>query len=183
MHFWVRTLAVASMLAAGVPADARAEDGYDLWLRYRRVADAARLTEYRAALTSVVAQGSSPTLAAARDELVAGLTGLLGRRVGVSGRLVTGSVVIGTPASSPAIAALGLASALRGVGDDGFVIRAMPVNGARAIVIAANRDVGALYGAFHLLRVLQTNQSLVRLNIASAPKVQWRMLNLSLIHI
>jgi alpha-glucuronidase len=165
------------MLAAGVPAAARAEDGYDLWLRYRRVADAARLAEYRAALTSVVAQGSSPTLAAARDELVAGLTGLLGRRVGVSGRLLTGSVVIGTPASSPAIAALGLASALRGVGDDGFVIRAMPVNGARAIVIAANRDVGALYGAFHLLRVLQTNQSLMRLNIASAPKVQWRMVN------
>ena len=177
MHSWVRNLAVASVLAAGVPADARAEDGYDLWLRYRRVADAARLTEYRAALTSVVAEGSSPTLASARDELVVGLTGLLGRRVGVSGRPVTGSVVIGTPASSPVIAALGLASALRGVGDDGFVIRAIPVNGARAIVIAANRDVGALYGAFHLLRVLQTNQSLVRLNIASAPKVQWRMLN------
>ena len=28
------------------------EDGYDLWLRYRRVADAARLAEYRAAYRS-----------------------------------------------------------------------------------------------------------------------------------
>ena len=173
----IRVVAAAIILAVALPVTARAEDGYELWLRYRRVADAARLAEYRAALSSVVVQGTSPTLTAVRDELVAGLSGLLGRSVASTERLTAGSVIVGTPASSPAIAALGLASALRSVGDDGFVIRSMSVNGARAIIIAANRDVGALYGAFHLLRVLQTNQPLAALSITSAPKVQWRMLD------
>ena len=53
------------------PAD---EDGYDLWLRYRRLEpDAARLAEYRRALARIVLEASSPTLDAARDELVDGL--------------------------------------------------------------------------------------------------------------
>jgi alpha-glucuronidase len=177
MHSWFRTFALASLLGVGAPTAARAEDGYDLWLRYRRVADAARLAEYRAALSGVVVQGSSPTLVAARDELVAGLTGLLGRTVGAADRTVAGSVIVGTPASSPAIAALGLGGALQSVGGDGFLIRSMLVNGARVIVIAASRDVGALYGAFHLLRLLQTNRSLGGLNVASTPKVQLRMLD------
>ena len=55
------------------------EDGYDLWLRYRLVADVARLAEYRTAIQRLVVQGDSPTLRAAHDELVTGLTGLLGR--------------------------------------------------------------------------------------------------------
>ena len=168
---------LASALAIGTPTLARAEDGYDLWLRYRRVADAARLAEYRGAIRSVLVQGSSPTLAAAREELIAGLTGLLGRRVATADRAAPGTVIVGTPGSSPLVASLGLATALRTVGDDGFVIRAMPVNGARTIVIAANRDIGALYGAYHLLRLLQTNRSLARLDITSVPKVQWRMLD------
>ena len=55
-------------------AGARDEDGYDLWLRYRQVADAARLAEYRGADRGDSSmQGDSPTLRVARDELSAGL--------------------------------------------------------------------------------------------------------------
>src|SRR6185369_11743281 len=48
----------------------RAEDGYDLWLRYPRVADAGLLAEYQGAVGRLVVQGDSPTLRAAREELV-----------------------------------------------------------------------------------------------------------------
>ena len=173
----INAVALSIVLAGAAPSAVRAEDGYDLWLRYRQVADASRLAEYRAAVSRVVVEGGSPTLTAARAELVAGLSGLLGRRVSASEQVGAGSVIVGTPASSPIIASLGMASALRAVGDDGFVIRAMPVNGTRVIVVAANRDIGALYGAFHLLRLLQTHQPLAPLEVASAPKVQWRMLD------
>ncbi|MGN6375478.1 MAG: alpha-glucuronidase, partial [Sphingomonas sp.] len=44
-------------------------------------------------------------------------------------------------------------------------------------VIAANRDVGVLYGAFAFLRELQTGQPIDHLDIASAPKVKLRVLN------
>ena len=56
----------------------RAEDGYELWLRYRLVRNTARLAEYRGILTHIVTAGESPTMRAARSELQRGLGGLLG---------------------------------------------------------------------------------------------------------
>jgi alpha-glucuronidase len=166
------------LLAIAAPARARAEDGYDLWLRYRLVADAARLAEYRSAVRRLMVQGDSPTLRAARDELVTGLTGLLGRAPAVvPSASAAGTLILGTPATSPLIAALPVSAALRSVGTEGFVLRALVVNGQRTTVIAANRDIGVLYGAFHLLRLIQTNASLAALNVVSAPKIQLRMLD------
>jgi alpha-glucuronidase len=57
------------------------------------------------------------------------------------------------------------------------VLRALPVQGRAAVVIAANTDVGVLYGAFALLRQLQTHRPLDGLNVVSAPRVQLRLLN------
>src|SRR5437870_13154670 len=65
----------------GVPSGPGVEDGYDLWLRYRPVADAARLAEYRATITQLVVASDRATLRAERDELVRGVRGLLGRDV------------------------------------------------------------------------------------------------------
>jgi alpha-glucuronidase len=156
---------------------AELEDGYDLWLRYRPLSDASRLQEYRSAVSHLVIEGRSPTLDAAREELLAGLRGLLGSEVrlarGVTG---DGAVIAGTPANSRLIASLALGD-LRHVGEEGFVLRATPVGGRRAIVIAANRDVGVLYGAFHLLRLLQTHGSLRDLAVTSAPKIKYRLLD------
>jgi alpha-glucuronidase len=159
-------------------ATARAEDGYDLWLRYRQVSDATRLAEYRSTIQRIVVGGDSPTLRAARDELTTGFRGLLGRDVPVSlGAPTAGTLLLGTPATSPQIASLPLAAALASVGNEGFVIRSVRVGGQRATVIAANRDVGVLYGVFHLLRLIQTNRSLAQLDVVSAPRIQLRMLD------
>ena len=45
------------------------------------------------------------------------------------------------------------------------------------IAIASDGEVGALYGAYHFLRLLQTAQPIDRLDITERPKVQLRMLN------
>lgn len=165
------------LAVAATAAPLRAEDGYELWLRYPRVADAARLAEYRAALPALVMDASSPTLRAARDELQRGLRGLLGAAVAVSPRPPQGPFLLaGTPAS-PAIRALGLDEELRAAGDEGYVIRIVNVGGRRAIVIAASRDVGVLYGAFHLLRHLQTHGPLHALGAIESPRVRHRILN------
>src|SRR5437660_1233790 len=171
-------VAAALLRPPGVPSGPGVEDGYDLWLRYRPVADAARLAEYRATITELVVASDRATLRAARDELVRGVRGLLGRDVPVA-RSVSqdGALVVGTPANSPVVAALPLGAALRQVGPEGFVIRALPIRGRRAIVIAANRDVGVLYGAFQLLRLLQTERPLAGLDLASAPRLGLRLLD------
>jgi alpha-glucuronidase len=171
-------VAAALLRPPGVPGVPSTEDGYDLWLRYRPVPDAARLAEYRATITQLVVASDSATLQAARDELVRGVRGLLGRDLPVA-RSVSqdGALVVGTPANSTVVAALPLAAALRQVGPEGFVIRALPIGGRRAIVIAANRDVGVLYGAFQLLRLLQTERPLAGLDLASAPRLGLRLLD------
>ena len=169
---------VAFLFAVATPVTVRAEDGYDLWLRYRLVADPARRAEYRGVLRRLVVEGDSPTLRAARDELITGLTGLLGRApTGSSAPTSIGTLILGTPSGSPLVASLPLGDALRSAGNEGFVIRTVPFHGHRAIVIAANRDIGVLYGAFHLLRLVQTNASLSALNVVSAPRIQLRMLD------
>jgi alpha-glucuronidase len=161
------------------------EDGYRLWLRYDRIADQERLAEYRAACAALAceAPSPSPTLRAAREELEGGLGGLLGTPpASVMGvRAQAGALVVGTPASSPAVAALGLDRDLAALGGEGFLLRRVDVGAGpeagQATVIAANTDRGVLYGAFAFLRHLQTQRPLRGLAVASTPRLNLRMLD------
>jgi alpha-glucuronidase len=167
---WMATAAVLSVASA-----VRAEDGYDLWLRYRPV-EAARAPAYRALASELVVEGGSPTLAVARAELARGLSGLLGAEPTAAGAVSRdGAILLGTPSSSRLVA--GLKLPLERLGPDGYLIRSVTVDGRRATVIAANSDVGVLYGAFDLLRRIQTRQAADRLDVAEAPKVRLRLLN------
>ncbi len=180
-----RSLVWCCVLVAASPAPPPsrppgAEDGYDLWLRYRLVGDAGRLAEYRAALTHLVVEGDSPTLRAAHDELAHGLRGLLGADIPSADHVRgDGALIAGTPATSRLIAALPppVADELTRAGDEGFVLRALRVQHRQAIVIAANRDIGVLYGAFALLRLIQTDSPLSDLPVVSAPQLRLRLLD------
>uniref|UniRef100_B0T4L3 Xylan alpha-1,2-glucuronidase n=1 Tax=Caulobacter sp. (strain K31) TaxID=366602 RepID=B0T4L3_CAUSK len=155
-------LAAGLMSAAMTTSIARAEDGYDLWLRYRPLAAAQRPT-----VRSVAAVADTPTLKVARDELERGLGGLVGGAQVLDGP----TILLGTPANSPAVAALNLP--LKGAGDEGYLIRTV----GKTTVIAANNDIGVLYGVFHYLRLVQTGQGVDKLDILSAPKIHHRLLN------
>lgn len=154
------------------------ETGAELWLRYREVSVPGRLSEYRAAFTHVVNSAQSPTLKAATDELVRGLSGLTGKSIAVAGAVRgAGALVIGTPQSSTAIAALSLEARLAPLGSAGYLATAIQVNGQPAIVVAANTDLGVLYGSFALLRHLQSHGSLDALRLSGSPKIKNRILN------
>src|SRR5688572_12558403 len=58
-----------------------AEDGYRLWLRYNKVSDNKLLSNYGRLISTVVFEESSPTLDAAKKELVTGLEGLLNKKI------------------------------------------------------------------------------------------------------
>ena len=162
------------VLVAVAPC-AHAEDGYDLWLRYRLLPPQ-WLTTYHQKATEIVAEGHSATLDIAQSELLRGLTGLLGATPPLASQPTReGGIVLGTPQSSPLIASLRLD--LRQVGTEGYVIRSLTLEGDHVTVIAANQDVGVLYGTFQFLRLLQTQQSLEQLDIHSAPRIQHRILD------
>lgn len=167
----VHLFAVGALLLLAIPA--RAEDGYDLWLRYPPMETSAQ-AQYRPLATAIVSQGSSPSLDAAKAELIRGLSGLLDKTV-PAGTVSDGAVVIGTPASSSLIASLKLP--LAPLGREGYLIRSAIMDGHAVTVIAANSDVGVLYGSFALLRLIQTRQPIAHLDIASTPRLKLRLLN------
>ncbi|HTQ37240.1 MAG TPA: alpha-glucuronidase family glycosyl hydrolase [Steroidobacteraceae bacterium] len=167
----MRALLVLGLLFA---VSAHAEDGYDLWLRYRPL-PAAQAAAYRTHTTQLVLDGATPTRAAARAELLRGLGGLLGRAPATAKQLADGAIIAGTPASSPQLAQLHLD--LRALGDEGYLIHSATVNGHAATVIAANTDTGVLYGVFRLLRLVQTGQPLEHLDLRDAPREKVRILD------
>ena len=155
-----------------------AEDGYRLWLRYDPITDEARRTAAAAEISElVVPENPRPVTAAARDELLTGLRGLLGRDLPVVTKATRDhALILGNP-RDPWIASIVSESDLRTASEEGYVVRRIAHEGGHRIVIVANREIGFLYGAFALLRHLQTGGTLTELNLVSAPKIERRLLN------
>lgn len=149
---------------------AQAEDGYRLWLRYDQLKNASLRTVYGTRLATISLPGNSPTLQVARKELQMALSGLMGKTVRIPetrNPLATLQIEI----SSGRVSATELAS----LGEEGFLIRS--TGGRSPLLITANSEVGLLYGVFHFIRLLQTEQSIDRLNIIEVPQLPLRMLN------
>lgn len=167
-------LSLWALCAALFMQSAAAEDGYELWLRYHPL-PAEQRALYAPATTQLVMPTPSSTLVAAKDELLRGLNGLLSQRPASVERVSAPGLLIGTPQSNAQIAQLDVG--LKGLAAQGYVIRHRRVDDQTVVVIAANDDVGVLYGVFHFLRLLQTQQPLGNLNITESSRIQLRMLN------
>ncbi|MCW3093823.1 MAG: Xylan alpha,2-glucuronidase [Ferruginibacter sp.] len=155
----------------------RGENGYDLWLRYEKINDVTLRTQYRSLLAQLVVGQQSPTIKVAKDELKMALQKMLQMQITeTSNTGFPGSLIIGTLAS-PAIAKLSLAKELAALGEEGFFIRTVSAGNHTATVIAANKDIGVLYGVFRLLELMQTHQSIVSIAIKEIPQVKLRVLN------
>jgi len=177
-------LAVGALLiAAALSPRARAEDGYDLWLRYRPLAAERREAVARVSTGIVSPPQVSATLTAAVAELQTGIAGMTARKVPITSAITDGALVIGTPRSSALIAQLDLPLRWNNGGPagplwhDGYLIRNVALDGSRVTVIAANEDVGVLYGVFAWLRLAQTGGGLTELDVTSTPRIGLRVLD------
>jgi len=155
-----------------------ADDGYDLWMSYKKLDDVRILKEYQQAFSSIVIQGDSDTLRVIREEVKKGLKELLGVDLPIRSTLTKSSaLVIGTPKQSHIVQELDLSNELAALGHEGYLIRSIRVNDIPYIIITANENIGLLYGSFHLLRLMQIGKSLTDADICSKPRIQYRLLN------
>jgi alpha-glucuronidase len=154
----------------------KAEDGYDLWLRYEKITDAEKLSGYRNLIKGWFVDRNSATADVTRKELQRALSGLLGQPMPESGLGIEGNVIAGT-INSPSLSGLGLKTKLQALGNEGYTIFTGVVQGKRSIIIAGNDDIGMLYGVFHFLKLLQTYQPIDNLLLQNSPKTQFRILN------
>lgn len=139
----------------GAASTLTAEDGYELWLRYRPLEP--YISPVAPAVPRVtVAAERTPMIDAAVHELETAFGALFGQ-AGIAAPAVTVSV-------DPTAAALGA---------EGFQLGAS----ADGIVVTGHTERGILYGAFALLRHLQTGQDWRTLDETEVPRVQRRILN------
>lgn len=163
---WILAMAMMSLTPV-----ARAEDGYDLWLRYRP-ADGAAAARIAAHANVIMAPGNSATMQAIRDELQRGVGGMTGTAPALSDTIQPGALWLATPKTAPA-----LPVKTNDLGQEGYAIRSIRVEGKPVTLIAANSDSGLLHGAFHWLRLAQSGAALDAIDIRSAPRIDLRLLN------
>jgi alpha-glucuronidase len=156
---------------------ASADDGYQLWLKYQRVDDKNLLRKYQKTISSVTVTGKSKTCRIILDEFKKSLPQLLGKPVSFEKKIKSGTIILGTPRSSSTIKKMEIAEQLKRLGQEGYLIKSATTHGMPCIVIAAQKDIGLLYGTFHLLRLIQTHQQLENINIVSQPKIWYRLLD------
>ena len=139
---------------------AAAEDGYELWLRYRPLQGHWRAA-YSPRATAVVESVRSLTLDAAAHELDRGLAGMLGAAPGA--RIADGAIVLERSAGA--------------AGGEGYCLNSRRIGGHPVSVISGKADIGILYGAFAFLRMMQSHSLPARLHVCDAPAVPMRILD------
>lgn len=154
-----RLIAAVVFTVTALTTSAHAEDGYDLWLRYKPV-ETSYAAQYKPHATAIIG-GDTPILASAKSELKRGLDGLLAQDTPIVSQPVDGAIVLQTGDTN--------------LPEDGFRIGAKTLDGHPVTVISARTDQGALYGAFRLLREIQTRAALT--DISDAPKIKLRIID------
>jgi len=141
-----------------------ADDGYRLWLKYDKIKDAVVLARYKNAMGSIFLNtGNTPITSSAVQELKMGLGSLLGKNITEVKSLSASAQII--------LSIINPSDVLKHA--DGFHLYQDKQN----IRIDALTDRGLLYGAFTLLRLIQTHASLEKLDKMEWPKINLRLLN------
>jgi alpha-glucuronidase len=131
-----------------------------------------------------LASPGSPTVQAAVQELQRGLRAMAGKEpslatLSAGAQQASGAIVLATRAQLDASGGqAAVACALEGMGDEGYLLRSMrSPNGRGYTLIAANKDIGLLYGVFAWLQAAQLGKRLDALDERNAPKLARRVLN------
>ncbi|HUI56834.1 MAG TPA: alpha-glucuronidase family glycosyl hydrolase [Bryobacteraceae bacterium] len=166
-----KQLGVVLLLGAAV---LHGESGYSAWLRYELLSGPA-LDQYRSAVPAVVTVlDESAVAGSARDEIVRGVRGMLGKTLRAeSGIPRESSIVLGTMEEiRRAVPSWHLEANLA---PDAFWLKTIAAGSARYTVVTASNSRGLLYGAFALLRKIALGEPVANLDEREAPyaPVRW----------
>jgi alpha-glucuronidase len=164
------------VLAVVIAAPLHAETGRDAWLRYAPLRGAS-LQQYREAVPAVVASlGDAPPIESARQEVLRGIRGMLGRTLRVeSGAPTESAIVLGTlDAMRQTLPQAGLNDNLE---PDAYCLKTVHWNGKLFTIVTAANGRGVLYGAFALLRKIALGEPIAALNEKQTPYAPVRWVN------
>jgi alpha-glucuronidase len=158
-----------------IPVLSNAEDGSQLWLRYKALPEAVS-KQYSQQLQNIAFDLNSLTRVSAKAELDQAFKGLLGSKLGLSKKVQKNTLVVGT-LKDPIVRKLIAADTLKLCGEDGFILKSLDYKGGKIVLLVANRDIGLYYGIFELIRQMQQEHPLDRMRLAEKPSYNRRILN------
>jgi alpha-glucuronidase len=159
--------AISSLLFAATPA--RAETGYEGWLRYALL-DKSAAQQYATLPNSIAILGDSPILASAQEELLRGLKGMLNRAPSVT------TAPLQKPAIVLEVSAPSASHQKDSVTNDAFwIITSTRIHNFPCLLIKSASDRGVLYGVFALLSAIARHEPLASLNKSQEPSapIRW----------
>lgn len=166
------------VLLLGISWSAAAQKDYKLWLQYDAVSNSDLKSEYLSNIQGIVALGNSDTETIATHELQSALTDMLGKKITAGKKLeVNHTIIIGSKASLSSEIQKSIESDFNQINEEGYIIKSISINNKTHIIISGKKEVGVLYGVYGFLRLIQTNKSIEKLNIADSPKTNIRILN------
>ncbi|MDD2303740.1 MAG: alpha-glucuronidase family glycosyl hydrolase [Prolixibacteraceae bacterium] len=163
------------VLSILIPIFIFAEDGSELWLRYKAL-PVALSKEYSQQLQFITFETNSLTRKIAGAELEKALKGMLGRVLSKSRKIQEKTIIIGT-LEDKSVRQFISEDTLCMCGDEGFILKSVDFKGDKILLLAANQDVGLLYGVFELIRQIQQGHQLSNLNLKEKPSYNRRILN------
>jgi alpha-glucuronidase len=158
----------------------RADTGQDGWLRYAPLKNTARV-KYASLPAAVAVIGGSPILDNARDEMIRGIRGMLGRTLRAERELPKEPAIILTTIESFKSVAPNVS--IPKTGKDGFWLGGANLRGNFCLVIASPNERGVLYGVFAFLGKIAREEDMKRLEETQSPSApirwvdQWDNLN------
>jgi len=137
-----------------------AEDGSRLWLRYESLPPAVA-QQYKELIRGIEANPQTETARIAVDEFVEAFRKMTGQTPALSGKKEANRLIFERDGKINAA----------------YTLQTRQLPQGNVTVISSPDDLGFIYGAFHLLRLIQTRADITHLNISEKPSYDRRILN------
>jgi alpha-glucuronidase len=165
-----------AILGLAICCAAHAETGRSAWLRYAALEPAVAGRYANAVPSGAMVLGTNAMELNARDEIVLGVRGLLGKelRIDTPGQR-NGAFVLGTLAEvRSAFPGMALADKLDA---DAFWLKSTTMGGTRYVYVVGGDERGVLYGSFALMRKMASGEPITGLDEKQAPYAPVRWVN------
>ena len=152
-------------------------NAYKCWLTYRRQEDEALLQEYQGKFKKILVAGKSPVMISIREELQAGLEGILGIEAVIGTEAPAEATVYIMKTDQEPVNKVVSAEEINKLTEEGFLLKTAVLQDKEVLIVTGRSERGLLYGTFHLLRQLQMGKEFSSLDYLSNPGSPLRMIN------
>jgi len=154
--------------------------GYRTWLQYDTIENNDIRDQYLKYCSRLTQATDSLIVESAVDELKSGIGSMLGKRITAETYPYQGSSIVLASYEDIQLGNYNISLDLfRDMNNEGYLLKTATNLGRKQddIIIIGKTERGILYGAFHLLRLMQSRSSIGNLHIIDQPKNQLRMIN------